>query len=719
MSGDPSSDSAFVGVRQPAFDAMVARHSRAAAQIDQLAQALWAELNKVGLDTSPAIRIRKLAGRLCEQAADLKRRQRLIHEMERQKISFGFQTANGAFWELPDQLGALQSQVDGAEAAELAKRAATGDRKALDRLASLASKAADPYFAKSLLERLGPDGIIMLPAALAQRLRTDMDSRNLALAGDEASVQSVLKLFGKALAVGTNPAGAGYIGDAYLSRLKDQGRDDHRFPVGGPNDVYTGYQSLATLLQMSDGRPPFSPHFMRVIGRDMIAYDREHRPNHPLPRTPPPVVFPYVPGTPRQRPEDGSAPMPDLTGLLHLGWALTPAGERPTLQPPAHGRTDVLNGLLDAAAFSKDGSQALLAFTAPGQKNSDLEYLLHERRALWAYTDHGTSLGRAMKAAMSGHDMTSQKLFKEMSELLGRDTRRYFTYDNNHHLKLDNVDGHADDLAGLRPSLGEVLRSHLKDIEDGLFVDVSGSGLPRALPSPRDIDALLAEAVQNDETFTALVKDGIGRARALLDQQYTSGKGIDDVLIAQGGLLGHLLAMRREALVAHGGTVDTANQQIKELIDKGIGLVPVPYATFFSGMPASIYHELAAENYGEIGEWLFQQTQRDGGSADQDSKVATDEQAVRKLLRQMSLSVAINRFNASGGKALGEPFADEEGHILPLSRWAEDSRAQSRFIDWCKENNFAAPRISQSLESVINNSHDDAVDSFNGGSEMP
>jgi hypothetical protein len=526
-------------------------------------------------------------------------------------------------------------------------------------------------------------------------------------------------LLGKALAVGTNPAGGGYAGDDFLERLKQQGRADHRFPAGGPNDTYTGYQSLATLLGLSDARPPFSARFMQVIGRDMIAYDREHRLGNPLPRTPPGFVFPYVPGTPRRRPEDGSAPMPDLVGLLQLGWALTPAGNRPTVEPPAKGRTDFLNGLLRAAGSSKDGSQALLGHTPPGRHDSDLEYLLHERRPLWAYTDHGAGLGQTMKAAMSGHDATSQRLFKEMSELLGRDTRRYFTYDKDHRLKLDNVDGHADDLSGLRPALGDILCSHLKDIDDALFADVLGSGRPRELPSPHDIDALLAEASQSDEAFTALVKSEIGRTRALLDQQYASGRGVDDVLISEGGFLGHLLAMRRETLVAHGVTVDTENQQVRELIDNGIGLVPVPYATLFSGVPAKLYDELADEQYGRIGDWLFERTRQDGGSAEQDSKVATDEQAVRKLIRQMSLSVAIDHINASGRRAPGEPFADAKGHILPPSRWKNDAHAEIRFIDWCKKNDFAAPRMSQSLETAIDNSHDDAVSGFNGPGATP
>jgi hypothetical protein len=711
MSGDPASNPAFVGVRQPAFDAMVGRHARAAVQVDQLAQALWAELNKVQLDTSPAIRLREIAGRLREQASDLRRRQRLVHEMERQKITFGFRSAKGTFWELPDRLNALQPRVDGAEAADLARKAAAGDRKALSRLTKFASEAADPDFAKSLLERLGADGIIALPAALAQRLRMDMDGRTPALGVDEAGVQSALKMFSKALAVGTDPAGGGYAGDDFLERLKEQGRADHRFPVGGPNDTYTGYQSLATLLGLSDA--PFSVRFLQVVGADLIAYDREHRPSHSLPSTPPPV-FPYVPGMPHRRLEDGSAPMPDLTGLLQLGWALTPAGDRATVRPPAKGRTDFLNGLLHVAGLSKAGSQALLDHTPAGQKNSDLEYLLHERRARWAYTDHGASLGQTMKAAMSGHDATSQRLFKETSDLLGRDIRGYFTYDQDHHLKLANTAGHADDLSGLRPSLGEIMRSHLGDIGGSLSADaLLGADGKTSGPTRQDIDALLAEVSQDDQAFSALVWDEIGRTHALLDQQYAARGGIGNVLISQGTLIGHLLAMRRESLIARGKTVDKANEQIKGLIDKGIGLVPVPYESLFGGVSKAVYSEVVKSRYGKIGDWLSRLAEQGGGASDQDARTATDEQAVLGLLHQMSLSVAVDHANAAGVRVLGEPFA-ANGKILPPDQWINDPKKVDRFVAWCDRNDFAAPQISQNLKSTIENSHDDAIGSFSG-----
>ena len=602
-----SGDLASVGVIQPAFDTMVGEYVRAAAQIERLAQALWSELSRASLDTSPAVRIRDVAARLRGQAADLQRRRRLVHEMERQRIAFGLRTEKGMFWSLPDRLEAVQVQVAGVEAAGLASKAATGDGQALARLAAFAPEAADPRFARSFLDALGPYGVIELPAALAQRLRLDMDARSPALGADEDGVQKALKLFARSLSAGTNPANEDYVGDPYIEALRKQGRADHQFPNGGPGAVYTGYQSLATLLALSDGRPPFSSRFLAILGQDMVAYDREHRPAHPLPRTPP-AVLPYAPGVPHHRTEDGSAPMPDLTGLLRLGWALTPAGDRLTVEPPAAGRTDVLNGLLNAAAFSKEGAQALLDHTAPGRRDSDLEYLLHERRPLWAYTDHATTLGRVMATAMAGHDPVARRLFKETSELLGRDTRRYFTYAKDHRLRFADVDGHADDLSGLRPALGEILRSHLDSVDDAFFGDALGAGGPKALsgtPRHRRFACRGGSRVTRHSPRWWKMKSVAPGCSST--GSTPTGKGSQNVLISQGRLLGHILAMRREVLVARGVTIDAANRQIKDLIDQGIGLVPVPYADVLGRVPAKAYHEVAAAQYGKLGDWLFAQ----------------------------------------------------------------------------------------------------------------
>jgi hypothetical protein len=311
---------------------------------------------------------------------------------------------------------------------------------------------------------------------------------------------------------------------------------------------------------------------------------------------------------------------------------------------------------------------------------------------------------------MSGHDETSQKLFKEMSEVLGRDVRQFYSYDKDHKLKFDDVHGQADDLSGMRYSLGQIMRSHLEDIDNSLAAD---NMTLRGLLHPRDIDALLAEVTQDDQVFAALVRDQIGRTRVQIDQQYATGNGVDTLLISEGTVFGHLLAMRREVLIARGVKVDAANEQMKNYISQGIGLIPVPYTELFGGVSKGVYEQVLTSQYGKVGDWLAKQAEQGGGSAEQDATTANDERAVMRLLHQMSLSVSVERIKQAGGKATGESFATDNGKILPLREWENNSAKVDDFIRWCKRSNFSAPQISQNLQTAIEHSHDDAVRSFN------
>lgn len=82
----------FSGVKQPEFDTMTSKHTQTASQLQELAQALHKELQSAGLDAAPAARLRQLAGRVTTQAEDLRRRQKLVHELQRQKVTFGRST---------------------------------------------------------------------------------------------------------------------------------------------------------------------------------------------------------------------------------------------------------------------------------------------------------------------------------------------------------------------------------------------------------------------------------------------------------------------------------------------------------------------------------------------------------------------------------------------------------------------------------------------------
>ncbi|MFL6141164.1 MAG: hypothetical protein ACJ72N_04720 [Labedaea sp.] len=98
---DPTKDPQFSGVKQPVFDNLVSNQSKAVGLLDQLAHDLWAQLNVIGVDTSPALRIRALAGRMGERLLDLRVRQTRVHAMERDSRNARLSTPTGTFWKLP------------------------------------------------------------------------------------------------------------------------------------------------------------------------------------------------------------------------------------------------------------------------------------------------------------------------------------------------------------------------------------------------------------------------------------------------------------------------------------------------------------------------------------------------------------------------------------------------------------------------------------------
>src|SRR4051812_36349981 len=116
----------FTGVKLAEFDTMASKHTETARRLEELAQALHSELQSAGLDTSPAARLRQLAGRVTAQAEDLRRRQKLVHELQRQKVTFGMSTAAGSFLEMPDGLEAAKGLLDGTLAGRAALSASDG-----------------------------------------------------------------------------------------------------------------------------------------------------------------------------------------------------------------------------------------------------------------------------------------------------------------------------------------------------------------------------------------------------------------------------------------------------------------------------------------------------------------------------------------------------------------------------------------------------------------
>lgn len=246
----------YSGVKLPEFDTLVTRHTAAAMQIEELASLLYGELNGAGLDTAPAERIRRLAAQVGQEAEDLRKRQGIVREMERLKISFGSAAATGTLIAMPDSLRQAQGQLDGTAAARAAKAAATGDKNALKQLQAYAAKARDPEFVKSFLAQPGAKGVTELPASIAAQLRAAASAGDTGQTSKDA--REAMRLLTTALAKAANPNDPAYMGDAFLTELVKHGRSE--FKVNGIS--YFGYRAQAMIWKASEGRPPFSEKFI-------------------------------------------------------------------------------------------------------------------------------------------------------------------------------------------------------------------------------------------------------------------------------------------------------------------------------------------------------------------------------------------------------------------------------------------------------------------------
>jgi hypothetical protein len=98
---DPTSDPNFSGVKQPAFDALVASHTQAGKALNDLQYPLWRELVRLGVDWSSADRIRRLGALVESEAADLRRRQSFVRTMDKPGGSPAIQTPKGTYWKMP------------------------------------------------------------------------------------------------------------------------------------------------------------------------------------------------------------------------------------------------------------------------------------------------------------------------------------------------------------------------------------------------------------------------------------------------------------------------------------------------------------------------------------------------------------------------------------------------------------------------------------------
>ncbi|MFD1546600.1 hypothetical protein [Nonomuraea guangzhouensis] len=694
----------FTGVKQPDFDTMASKHTEAARRLEELAQALHSELQSAGLDPSPAARLRQLAGRVTTQAEDLRRRQKLVHELQRQKVTFGRSTPAGSFLEMPDGLEAAKGLLDGTLAGRAALNAGDGDTRALAELEKYVSRAGDAEFVKAFLGTLGARGMTQLPGSLAAQLRdarAHEDSDRVAQLSGQG--RKALRMLSAALAKATDPKNPAYMGAGFTKELAKEGRAEHK----AGDTKYLGYQAQALIWRAHDGKPPFSKEFMEIVGRDVIVYEQEQRKDQwaasqdLLGRT-----F-----------AGSQIPIFDLAGSFGLGTLLRP--EAYVRSPGMRAESSVVDDLFHAAKSSREASQALLDYTPAGWKQSVLDYLLTTRWGAARYLGDYKPIRDMLVTATTGQDATSRKLAAEMIKVVADDVRGAFGKGESGNLEIKNRDT-FDRLEPLRYPLGRAIAANIDQLSR-LFLNHATFGKV----APQDMSYALALATADDAGFEELVRAQTEHMRAALGtippvgldasnaerlgfkksdvKKYDfDGDGridkadilqfLTDRTVAEARPFTHIVEIRRQVLIAQGLDDKKADEALKTMVDNAIGLLPVPGAKqmgelatgAFGKLVSMEYDKLAGTAYDEIAKQVAQQMSEHGRGLDEAHQTLADNRlAIERLAEQMLSTAMLNKGLLDKLDMKDRIFAT--GVPPTIKPFAEMSPQEySQFLEWVR-----------------------------------
>ncbi|MFD0685441.1 hypothetical protein [Actinomadura fibrosa] len=683
------------GVKLAQFEQMAQQMTRAAPALARLADELWQALNGAGVSTAPAMEVKRIAAWAADAAADLRRRDVLVHDLDRQKLAMSVCRPDGTYLKLPDRYTDQVAYAEGRRATDLLRKAATGDAAAQKALRRMRPEDVTPMFAKALLESLGPEELLKLPMSLTMRLAGDANNDRPALAAHAADTRAILAILGRSLALTTDPARKGYLGDDYLSALRAAGRTTFP-PLSVLPKGTAGYQSLATLLGSTGTR--FSAHFIDTVGNDMVAYDSGLRPTL------------------------GQVPLPDLAGRYGLGNALDPSA---TDIRTGGRRTDFLAPLLLAAAASgKEASQKLLTHRPmgplpqdpqPRTSGTNLQYLLHDRRAVWGESDHGTALGKTLEAATTAQDPGSTRLAFAAAQILATDARANFKVKDGKVQVGDKAPldallsgapadaiarpHHYDELSGLRPSMAKVLVAHLDQLHDlvrlSRFDERPGStGL-----TADDLDYLLLDVARNATAYETLLMGQIAHAKIAVDRTVQNHGDLSNTIAGEGQMFGHLLEARHQTLGAEGLRLAEDLARMQSYVGHGIALLPVDFAPITRVPIAGDVFNVAL---GKLSGKLTTVLAKKLADKEDPAIVApkTDTEGVERLFNQMIISSLVTHGQYVRTGLDGRAFVDEQNRIKPLATMSPSE--MEKLIRWAN-NTMKLNNQSDTVMTAIEN----------------
>jgi hypothetical protein len=133
-----------------------------------------------------------------------------------------------------------------------------------------------------------------------------------------------------------------------------------------------------------------------------------------------------------------------------------------------------------------------------------------------------------------------------------------------------------DAMAAMRPVLAEFIAAHISTI--GL---IYAWGLPTSHPRAHsyELDAFLVWLSRDQASYERVLRAQIAHTRARIDADITDPGGLQTTVIEESATLGHVLEARAQSVIAQTGNPTPANQDFRDLVSEGIGLIPLPEHT--------------------------------------------------------------------------------------------------------------------------------------------
>ncbi|MFE1412854.1 hypothetical protein ACFW6F_18890 [Streptomyces sp. NPDC058746] len=527
----------------------------------------------------------------------------------------------------------------------------------------------DPEFAPDFYRKLGPDGTLEAYAKLS------IDASTLGDAGKDrlAMVGNIQNDMGAMLGLATQKDTPNHLDAAWTTDLMKAGRKEMQVTGDLTSKIY-GYQALGALLH--EGK--YDKDFLTSVGRDMVAFDREHAKEWEH-------GAPYDPKTVLSQGKDGSRGFYPLTGLMdamsHNPDAATAFFNEPVRQD-SNG-----DGIVTTADKAVDGQH--------GKARGMVDYMLDKES--WAdafdrapghpYGEAGPgqeALGSALEAAVSGRaagdeDAKPVPHTKEMASIMERVVEKVGDDpslvaqdpdDEDKKPRLGPLAGHFGNMAAeYIPDLQASAENGGNQIKvSGTMAEFDEATVSRFLGAVAQDPGAYGAITNANQAFTAVLVNDVVQHHG----QYTQLSEAVELAVQPGGQIAGMMTEAR-AQGMHGETAHANEEYVKGVedgakwINRGISAAGGKYLEM---VPLA----------GDIVEWVQEDVTEyfvEGAKDEGKEKTAETEKAVAEMYSKADRGVSKSAEDAVRSAAIGSGLSQRDIDTLAGAASKESSVAHN------------------------------------------